>query len=320
MLLLTAAGLVPLLRLVLIPAQNLVAVATLPLRRARRGLESYGGKAVSPSAAVTGFLREIPILGNLSDERLVQLTAALRFREARGGQVIIKRGDPGDEFFILATGRAQITIPIDGGDGGAGGEEQVLDVLRPGDSFGEIALLESRPRTATIRALGPCRLLVLERRAFDVLFPEGSPDRAQLTRTIRQVKLVLESQALSHLSSRQVRELLASSRTLRFAAGDFLIREGDAGEVAYLVESGEVQVVNEQASTEIATLGRGELVGAIALIKDIARTASVRAVTDVACLEIDKATFLRLCMANMFVALLVADLSDRQLAVTKEAG
>jgi CRP-like cAMP-binding protein len=322
--LLGVALLVPLLKLVLIPAQNLAAIASLPLRRARRGLAAFydksgGGKggALTPSVAVSQFLREIPILGDLSDAQLVQLTAALRYRRVGPGQAVIRSGDPGTEFFILADGQAQVVVRDDqAGDG----DGQVVDVLSPGDSFGEIALIEKVRRTATIRALSACRLLVLERRAFDVLFPEGSEDRSRLTRMIRQVKLVLESQALSHLTPRQVRELLRSCPTVRFAAGDFLIREGAFGESAYLIESGEVQVVRERGSYEVASLGRGELVGQVALLKDIARTASVRAKTEVVCIEIDKPTFLRMCMSNMFVALLVADLSDRQIAQVREAG
>lgn len=314
LLLLGAALVVPLGRLAAIPFLNLAALASLPLHRARRGISSFYSQTMPPTAALRNFLAEIPILAGLDSSGLARVSASLRYRRYGAGQTIIKIGEPGEEFFILADGRAQVVV------GGAGTPEQIVDVLNPGDSFGEIALVENVRRTATIRALTPCKTLILHREAFDQVFPDGSEERQRLTAFIRQVKLVLESEALSHLAPRQVRELLAHVTTEAFDEGAFLMREDTDGDSAYLIESGEVQVVREAGSREVAILGRGHLVGAISLIKGVRRTASVRARTPVTCLKIDKPTFLGMCMSNMFVALLVADLSDRQIAETRKAG
>lgn len=313
LLILGLAVLVPLLGLISIPFRNLAAVASMPLRRARRGVFAFYDKALSPSAVITRFLKEIPILADLGDAELENLTQALKYRRFGAGQNIITKGDDGQEFYILADGQAQVIL------GGMGVPEEVVDVLNPGDSFGEIAMIERVKRTAGVRALSVCATFVLQRQAFDKLFPEGSEARQRLTTMIRQVKLVLDSSALSHLAPRQIKELLKSCRSVTFNAGDFLIKEDTVGQEAFLVATGEVQVVKEAAAKEIARLGRGELVGAISLIKDIKRTASVRALTDVQALAIDKSTFLRMCMSNMFVALLVSDLADKQLAESRSA-
>ncbi len=304
---------VPALRLLAIPLQNLAALARLPLHRARKGLSSFYDKKLPPTAALLGFLREIPILAGLGDGELMRLVASLNFRRFPARTAIVRRGDPGEEFFILAEGQAQVIVTD-----ASSGAEQVVDVLNPGDSFGEIALLEQGKRTATIRSLTDVKTLVLGRKAFDALFPAQSEERIRLTRFIRQVKLVLESEALSHLAPRQIRELLARVETVTFAEGAFLMQEGTDGDCAYLIESGDVQVVH--GSREVANLDRGALVGAISLIKDVKRTASVRARSEVKALKIDKPIFLSMCLSNMFVALLVADLSDRQIAATREAG
>lgn len=303
--LLTFGLLASVLRLALIPFQNLAAAARLPLKRARRGIDQFYDKSLSASDAVVGFLKEIPILAHLSDDERRALAAVLKYRPVPAGGRVITVGEPGDEFFILADGQAQVVL------GGDGKPEEVVDVLSPGDSFGEIALVEKVKRTATIRALTNVKTLVLGRQAFDRLFPEGSEARARLTSTIRQVKLVLESSALSHLTPRQIRELLRSFRPAKFAAGDYLIREDTTGDAAYLIEAGEVQVLRE--GKELAKLGRGELVGTISLLKDVRRTASVRAQSEVSCLVLDKPTFLKMCMSNVFVALLISDLAERQL-------
>lgn len=302
------------LKLISIPLQNIAAVAALPLRRARRNILSFRNPSLSPSAALANFLREIPFLSELTDGQLTQLTHALTFSKFGPGELIVQRGEPGDDFYILADGEAQVMIL------GADGGEEVVDILRPGDSFGEIALIEQVRRTATVKARTVVRTLALPRKAFDQLFPEGGEERLRLTRTIRLVKLLVESAALSHLAPRQIRELLRLAQPVTIKAGDWLIREGETGDAAYLIESGEVQIVKEQTSELIARLGRGELVGAVALIKGVGRTASVRAITDVSALKIDKTTFLQMCLSNVLVATIVADLADKQISTVRPTG
>ena len=75
-------------------AQNLAAVAGMPIRRARRGLGSFYDKSLTPSAVITQFLHEIPILADLTQVELDNLTAALKYRRFGAGQTLIRRGEP----------------------------------------------------------------------------------------------------------------------------------------------------------------------------------------------------------------------------------
>ncbi len=311
MLVLIAAMVLPLMRLIMIPFQNLAALADIPVRRARRGISSFYSPSISPSDAVVNFLKEIPILADLADNELKALTGVLKYRRFNRGENIIAKGEPADAFYILADGQAQVIL------GGGELPEDVVDLLNPGDSFGEIALIEKGKRTATIRAAASCKTLVLQKPAFDKLFAEDSPMRQRLTETIRLVKLVLESQTMSHLAPRQIRELLRSSQLVTFKAGDHIIRENETGDAAYLIKTGKAQVQKNGDQATIAESKRGDLIGAIALIRAVKRTASVIATEDTECLKIDKETFLKMCMSNMFVALLVTDLSEKQLANAK---
>jgi hypothetical protein len=96
-----------------------------------------------------------PIFAPLPPPRLEQLAQLLSERRVAAGEVIVRQGEPGDDFFLVAEGRVRVTV-----DGAAAGE------LGPGEGFGEIALLRDVPRTATVEALEETTLYALERTEF----------------------------------------------------------------------------------------------------------------------------------------------------------
>jgi ATP-binding cassette, subfamily B, bacterial len=105
-------------------------------------------------------LRAIPLFENL-DEALLPALADHFVRERHAeGQTIFEEGDPGDKLYFIDRGEVEVVIT------GPTGEERRVALLRDGDYFGEIALLEDVPRTATIRTRAPSTLLGLGREQF----------------------------------------------------------------------------------------------------------------------------------------------------------
>lgn len=102
-----------------------------------------------------GLLRGLPVFAGLSPAVLEQLASACRVTEVPAGAVVVREGDPGDAFHVLASGSVEVT---------QGGE--VIGTQGPGEFFGEIALLRDLPRTATVVALTDLVSVSLDRDDF----------------------------------------------------------------------------------------------------------------------------------------------------------
>jgi len=101
-----------------------------------------------------------PLFEQASREIMESLAGRLKRRRFRRGEVIFHQGDPGDSLHIVASGAVKIVLPS------AEGEEAIIATLRPGDFFGELALLDGAPRSATATALEQTDTLVLPRQVF----------------------------------------------------------------------------------------------------------------------------------------------------------
>src|SRR5262249_24324970 len=114
-------------------------------------------------------------------------------RPVRRGATIFAKGDPGTGLMAVASGAVKLGVVA------ADGREAVFNIVRPGEIFGEIALLDGRPRTADATAISDCDLLVMDRRDF-VSCVHRRPDFAlkfieilceRLRRTSEQVEDVM---------------------------------------------------------------------------------------------------------------------------------
>jgi CRP-like cAMP-binding protein len=102
-------------------------------------------------------LRRCPLFENATADMLESLANRLRRRRFRRNEVIFHQGDPGDSLHVVASGAVKILLPS------TEGEEAIIATLRPGDFFGELALLDGATRSATAAALEPTETLVLPR-------------------------------------------------------------------------------------------------------------------------------------------------------------
>lgn len=152
------------------------------------------------------LLASLPLLGGLAPEQLGALARLARIERFRRGAVIFRKGDAGLGLMGVIGGAIQISVV------GPDGREIVLNVIRPGEVFGEIALLDGQPRTADAIALEDCELLVLDRREF-LPFLQRTPEACVklleiVSRRLRRTTLLAEEAMLMGLEERLARQLL----------------------------------------------------------------------------------------------------------------
>ena len=107
-------------------------------------------------------LRQIPLFGDLPEEDLEQLYRMAETVSIPAGQFVLREGDPGDSLYVVLDGELEVTKH-------QGSQEIQLALYEPGQFFGEMALLERAPRSASVRTLRESSLLVIGQAAFQTL-------------------------------------------------------------------------------------------------------------------------------------------------------
>jgi CRP/FNR family transcriptional regulator len=109
---------------------------------------------------ISAALRTVALFRDLSEEHLSSLARQVIRRHYGRNELIFSQGDPGDGLYIVAAGHAGITRQNPDGD------ELILTLYEPGDYFGELALFDREPRSATAASVDRCEILFLGSNAF----------------------------------------------------------------------------------------------------------------------------------------------------------
>lgn len=149
------------------------------------------------------------LFGKLSPKHIDRLAACIVGKSVPRATSICAKGDPGSSLFAICQGAVKITVPS------VDGHVAVFNLIGKGDIFGEIALLDGRPRTADAIAITDCELFVIERRDFLPLVRE-EPEIALklieiLCARLRQTTEQAENLMFLHLPGRLAKALLRLS-------------------------------------------------------------------------------------------------------------
>jgi CRP-like cAMP-binding protein len=223
----------------------------------------------------------IAFLSELEPDSLRAVLASLRVRHVPQGQLVFRQGEPGTSLFLVALGQLQVATAL------PSGARRELARLHENSLFGEMALVTSQARGASVTALEDATVLELDRAALDRVrasLPTIEIALARFTRERLIKNLLATSPLFTPFTREQQKQLLQRFEGNEVDAGVTVIRQGEAGQGLYIVLTGEMMVEAladpPAALAEPIPLGKlqpGDIFGEMSLLTDQPTSATVRA-------------------------------------------
>lgn len=237
------------------------------------------------------------LFSHLDDNERPDILDAMFPVSAHSGEVIIRQGDEGDNFYVIDQGEVEVFV-----DG------NMVTVIGEGGSFGELALIYGTPRAATVKAKTDVKLWGLDRDSYR---------RILMGSTIRKRKMYEEFLSkVSILESLEKWERYTVADALEpcsFEDGETIVKQGEPGDDFYIIVEGRAVVLQQRSSAaaaaggvggiggivdteppvEVGHLGPSDYFGEIALLLDRPRAATVVARGPLKCVKLDRARFER---------------------------
>ena len=156
------------------------------------------------------LLEALPYFAGLSQQARTDVEARLVRLNLARGEVPLTEGSPSDRLFFVAKGRLKVLKTS------ASGREHILRLLRPGDSFNEVAVFDGGPAPATVVAMEPATLYYLRRKDVLELLARHPTIAQQVTRylaqQLRQIVSMVEDLSFKHVTARLAKLLLAQAQ------------------------------------------------------------------------------------------------------------
>ncbi|KAL7545629.1 hypothetical protein ACHAWF_008982 [Thalassiosira exigua] len=199
------------------------------------------------------------------------------------GDPVISQGEKGDDFFVVEAGELSIAVrmaPAEGEEEGDLMDQSVNEIkvgnYQDGSAFGELALIYGSPRAATIKATEDCKLWRIKRSWYRGVV--GQHRRKLHKEKVEFLPRVnVGNRSFGDIFSKNKVDTMAQLLNQEyFRKGDAILREGEAGNTFYIIQSGEVDVYKKELGEQpIATLGKEKFFGEKALLSDDVRGATV---------------------------------------------
>ena len=156
------------------------------------------------------ILKDIPYFSELTIEEMQNLVASSEKRKYSRGSIVLQKDEVGDETYLIVTGKVKVIITH------TDGKEIILNILKSGDLFGEMAVFDHMPRSATVVAEQDCELLIISRENIEDQIKKN-PQIAfkllsDLSRRLRQATEQISSLAYLDAKGRVAQTLLKHSK------------------------------------------------------------------------------------------------------------
>jgi cAMP-dependent protein kinase regulator len=263
----------------------------------------------SDSQEAREALEETPLFSELPPPVLHALIPKVRLVELEAGDVLFKQGDAGSELFVVAEGEVAV---VDEGP-----PRVHLTKLGEGEFFGEVSLVTSQPRNATIEATETTEVLGISREVVSDLVEQEPAVLKVMLRFLRDrlINNLVRSNSLFQPFAAGERESLASKfRFLEVEAGTVMIMQGHQSRGLYVLLAGSAEVVrhDDGDTRRLATLGPGELAGEMSLLANSEAIATVKTTAKTRALEMSSSTFREVIMTHPQVLMYVSEIAEER--------
>ncbi|PFH36401.1 cAMP-dependent protein kinase regulatory subunit [Besnoitia besnoiti] len=231
---------------------------------------------------ITKVIESSFLFSSLDVEDLETVINAFQEVEVKKSTVIIRQGDDGDRLYLIETGEVDVMKKFPGEK-----EDKFLCKMKPGDAFGELALMYNAPRAATVIAADDMQLWALDRDSFTNIVRDAAAKKREIfEESLKEVSI------LKDMDPYERSKLSDALKTATYEDGDVIIKEGETGDTFYLLLEGEAEAIkNEQV---VMKYTKGGFFGELALLKDQPRAATVVAKSHVQVAYMDRKSFKRL--------------------------
>jgi cGMP-dependent protein kinase len=210
------------------------------------------------------------IFSHLANDQRLGLIHHMKYYRIHRNEVICYQGNYGNNLFIVDTGQVEVLV-----------SNERKAILGPGGIFGDLALIQDSPRTATIKTIENTTLWGLDRFSFKRATQEVN------LQNYEENKSFVESVPLfAYLTNAQKDALLECTSNLRYNPGDKIVREGDLGELFFIIKSGTASC--SKNGRQLRLLSKGDFFGEQSLLYGVRRAATITALNTVRCLVIGR--------------------------------
>lgn len=251
---------------------------------AARHLGQKFSKDDSSRQLIREAIQDNDFLQNLDNVQIREIVDCMYPVEFQKDSIIIREGEIGSIVYVLQEGKLEVTK-----------SGHVLSTISPGKVFGELAILYNCTRTATVRALGPCRLWAIDRHVFQSIMM-----RTGIQRHKQHMEFLQSVPAFRGLTNDAVSNIADVLDEVHYDNGVYIIRQFARGDTFYIIAKGKVKVTktdqDSNAETTIRILERGDFFGEKALQTEDVRSANIIAYDSegVDCLVLEREAYNRL--------------------------
>lgn len=255
--------------------------------------DTYKNQIETSEKYRVSVLRNVSTFSKLTDKYLLSAAHYMEELVMPRGTVIIRQDDVGDSFYVVQEGYVKVTRQSNPQNVNEVPKE--LATLGPNSFIGEISLLTSETRTATVTVVSPtAKILKMTKQKFDEVI-------AQCNKQMFDDKLNLGKQVINRvplfqpLATLQKKVLLESMRPILFQPNTYICRQGMSANTFYIIAEGHCKVTvnaGNGAEKDVTRLGVGDFFGEVALIEqNNKRIANVISTTQVSCMTLSRVEF-----------------------------